>query len=339
MLCFALISVCPIPFITDRFSAQKCGFISVTFTFIGFFSIGLSVTCKHNKHTKDECDRRYKCKDGYLVSCYRVRKEFTMMSLAERRRFIDVLKLVSTDPRYRSEYERLATLHSRIPSEFLHHMPQIFLPWHRWYLLEFENLLREIDCRVTIPYWNWSKDAVHWTRGSELEDVWNPGPHGLGGDGVLPHKCVMDGAFKESQFTLATAAVGGCLKRKFNFSCNLQNQRDALSLLRVDDFLAFEHTIRETFHPTFHDCVGGHMFHHTTASFTPEFWIHDGFIDKLWTDWQGKDTADKFQYYTNVSYTMPGSERFPWEYLDVHDLPGGVKVLYENCKTDVDEKP
>lgn len=285
--------------------------------------------CQENKHVKDECGRICKCRDGFLVSCYRVRKEFTTMSLRERERFIDILKLVSTDPRYRSEYERLTTLHSRMPSQFLHHMPHIFLPWHRWYLLEFENLLREVDCRVTVPYWDWSKDAEHWTRGSELEDVWNPGPHGLGGGGVPPDDCVTDGPFGASQYTLPSSIGGGCLKRKFNLSCSLPSQEDSTNLLKVDQFCIFENTIRETFHSSLHDCVGKHMIHHTTASFTPEFWLHHGFIDKLWTDWQEKVVANKFQYYTNIIFTMPGSERFPWEYLDVDELPGGVKVLYQ----------
>lgn len=31
-----------------------------------------------------------------------------------------------------------------------------FLPWHRWYLMKMENILRKIDCRATIPYWDWS---------------------------------------------------------------------------------------------------------------------------------------------------------------------------------------
>ena len=31
-----------------------------------------------------------------------------------------------------------------------------FLPWHRWYIREIESLMKEVDCRVTIPYWDWS---------------------------------------------------------------------------------------------------------------------------------------------------------------------------------------
>ena len=285
--------------------------------------------CEDKERIKDECDRTCECQDGDLVSCYRVRKEFTTMSLSDRKRFIDMLKLVSSDPRYRSEYDRLTTLHSRVPSQFLHHMPHIFLPWHRWFLLEFENFLRQIDCRITIPYWDWSKDAEHWTRGCNIRDVWSPGPQGIGGDGVLPDRCVMDGPFKQGQFKLPWSVGGNCLKREFNLSCSLPNLEDAQNLIRIEAFDIFEQTVRESFHTKFHDCVGGHMGVHPTASFTPEFWLHHSFIDKLWADWQGKGTENKFHYYTNIIFTMTGSERFPWEYLDLDNLPGGVKVLYD----------
>lgn len=36
------------------------------------------------------------------------------------------------------------------------HAAEEFLPWHRWYILEFENLLKEVDCRAAAVYWDWS---------------------------------------------------------------------------------------------------------------------------------------------------------------------------------------
>ena len=96
------------------------------------------------------------------------------MNFKERYRFVRGLRTAATNPIYKEEYRRLCKLHSRIPSTFLHHMPQIFLPWHRWYLLEFENFLRQIDCRITIPYLDWSKDLDNWARGTKKSDVWNP---------------------------------------------------------------------------------------------------------------------------------------------------------------------
>ena len=293
-----------------------------------YFLVGMSIPCEESKTVVDECHKSCQCHNGDLVSCYRVRREFTTMSLTERRRFIEVLKLAATSPQYRSEYDRLTTLHSRVPSKFLHHMPQIFLPWHRWYLLEFENFLRQIDCRVTIPYWDWSRVAEHWVQQSE-DSVWSPAPHGLGGNGIFLDRCVTDGPFRESEFHLPWSVGGGCLKRNFNLSCNLPNQEDARNLIMLKNFTMFEQTIREQFHTKFHNCVGENMARHETASFAPEFWLLHGFIDKLWADWQSKSVANQFHYYTNNMFTMPGSGRFPWEYLDLDSLPEGVKVLYE----------
>ena len=42
------------------------------------------------------------------------------------------------------------------------HSPDLFLPWHRWYLSAMEEQLRQIDCRVTIPYWDWSFVSHAW---------------------------------------------------------------------------------------------------------------------------------------------------------------------------------
>lgn len=40
-----------------------------------------------------------------------------------------------------------------------------FLPWHRWYLLKMENLLRQMpghQC-ITIPYWASEYEVDPWT--------------------------------------------------------------------------------------------------------------------------------------------------------------------------------
>lgn len=103
----------------------------------------------------DECGRRCKCERGRLVKCCRLRKEFLDMSRQERIRYINAVKTVSTNPTYKERYEALLTIHRIIFSSRIHEL-DFFLPWHRWFILQYENLLREIDCRITVPYWDWS---------------------------------------------------------------------------------------------------------------------------------------------------------------------------------------
>ncbi|KAJ7379023.1 hypothetical protein OS493_018817 [Desmophyllum pertusum] len=203
----------------------------------------------------DECERKCMCYNGELLLCHRIRKEFTAMNFEERQRFVQTIRTAATNPIYRDEYRKISKVHSRMPTKLLHHMPQIFLPWHRWYLLEFENLLRQIDCRVTIPYWDWSKDSKHWARATDASDIWNPGPHGLGGNGVFPDGCVRDGPFEKGVFFIPETIGEGCLQRNFNLSCSLPSKEPVQEKINNENFTAFEKFVREKIHPAFHDCV------------------------------------------------------------------------------------
>ena len=45
------------------------------------------------------------------MNCERVRKEFTEMSLDERRRYIRAFKTLASDPRYKKRYEKFVKVH------------------------------------------------------------------------------------------------------------------------------------------------------------------------------------------------------------------------------------
>ena len=40
------------------------------------------------------------------------------------------------------------------------HRGPSFLPWHREFLLQVENDLQNIDKAITLPFWDWTKDAA-----------------------------------------------------------------------------------------------------------------------------------------------------------------------------------
>ncbi|MGW5425177.1 tyrosinase family protein [Streptomyces sp. NPDC003943] len=57
---------------------------------------------------------------------------------------------------------------------------QRFLPWHRAYGLEFENLLRTVKPNVTIPYWDYANDHAR------PDGVWQPSGVNRPTPGVKP---------------------------------------------------------------------------------------------------------------------------------------------------------
>ena len=80
------------------------------------------------------------------------------------------------------------------------------------YILQYENLLRRVDCRVTVPYWDWSiVSMTPWH--TDKTRVWYSGPSGLGGNGITPSRCVQDGVFGQDSWTKTN---GGCITRDFN---------------------------------------------------------------------------------------------------------------------------
>ena len=289
--------------------------------------------CEEGSHVLNECEERCECRDGQLINCYRVRKEFANMEISQRRRYINAYKTASINPAFKKEYERLVTLHVNTPDDILHHSPRIFFPWHRWFLVEFENLLRRIDCRVTLPFWDWSRVAHHWWNASDANAIWSSGDHGLGGNGnPSDDDCVEDGPFSEEKWRLVKQTGGGCLRRKF-FYMRLDGDTKHLKktlALPVDRFLEFEGIVRDTYHAQLHDWVGGTMYDPMTSSNAPEMVFHHAFLDKIWLQWQNKGEDYKNAYFLTSHDKLFPSKYYSWEWLDSNNLPGEVKVTYEN---------
>ena len=61
----------------------------------------------------------------------------------------------------------------------------------------------------------------------------------------------------------------------------------------------------------------------------PDFFLHHGFIDKIWDDWQKQSSAHKYAYFPTVEENMPGTGLRPTELIDLSNQPGGVSVEYE----------
>lgn len=252
------------------------------------------------------------------------------MSFEERRRYVRAFKVVSKEAPYRSTYDLVTVLH---PAFFdLIHEKEFFFPWHRWYLFVFENLLRHVDCRVTVPYWNWARAVSRkrlW-RHTDIRDIWNPGPHGFGGNGESRTGCVRSGPFKAGHWSLPAWLDSDCLSREFDYDFDLPGEWYVKDISKIHwrRFSKFESGVRDYMHNDLHNAIGGTMSKDESAA-APEFWCHHAFLDKIWSDWQDRGSRYKFAYYKKINTTLPGSKYFGWQFMDLQNQPDCVRVLYQ----------
>ena len=249
------------------------------------------------------------------------------MSNTERVRYIQTVKTASTNQAYKSQYDTLLTLHKTIFNTGIHQL-DFFLPWHRWFILQYENLLQQIDCRVTVPYWDWSL-----VGGSPFSSsVWNTGNNGFGGNGGPGGSCVNTGPFRQGVWSLPASAGGGCLTRNF-----FGTAPDAIAVQNLissnpnpSHFLNFEVMLRVQFHNVVHCRIGGTMCTGDSAS-APEFFLHHGFVDKIWWDWQKQSNAHKFNtYFLTQTAQMTSTPYRSKDFLDLNNQPGCVCAEYVN---------
>jgi tyrosinase len=75
------------------------------------------------------------------------------------------------------------------------HMGSAFFPWHRQYLLLFEEQLQSVDPTVNLPYWDWTVDNTVDSY------VWQP--DFMGGDGSdADNEAVIDGPFQKGKWEI-----------------------------------------------------------------------------------------------------------------------------------------
>lgn len=226
-----------------------------------------------------------------------VRKNQANLTADEKRRLVNALLELKRTGRY----DRFVITHNqfimsdRDDSDRVGHRSPSFLPWHRRFLLEFEEALQSVDSEVTLPYWDWTADRT--TSAS----LW--APDFLGGTGRSRDGRVMDGPFARSggNWTLGVRVDGrDYLRRNLGggFGMQLPTRAEVESVLAMETYdtapwnsasNGFRNHLEGwrgvNLHNRVHVWVGGQMATGVSPN-DPVFWMHHAFIDKLWADWQ-----------------------------------------------------
>jgi tyrosinase len=182
----------------------------------------------------------------------------------------------------------------------------LFLPWHRAYLLYFERVALAEDANAMLPWWDWTSASSHQVgippsfAAAQVGGHANPlasGPVPAGVHAKPPHTTRKPGP-PSGLPTQATIAGILALSSFDDFTTQVQNQHDAV-----------------------HGWTGGDMGNIASSAFDPIFWSHHCMIDRLWYLWQVKHGV------TNIPPGYLNRTLAPWA-LTVKDVLDVRKLGY-----------
>lgn len=230
--------------------------------------------------------------DSYL-NCGppRTRREVRDLSQEEWTAFVNALNELRNRPSLadpsRNQFEDMARIHQQFVREA--HGGSYFLPWHRLFVLLLENLLREVDPTVSVPYWNWAIDA----EDPAMSVIWQR-TGGSTRDGNGQPTCIPNMPWQN----LDTNHGGyHCVRRGFvsggsGSMIQLDNWLTIQALM--DSNVPFSNfaTALEATHGRPHVGVGGDMGVLGTAPNDPMFFLHHCFVDYVYARWEYNGNGD-----------------------------------------------
>ena len=285
--------------------------------------------CTGSGEVRDECGRVCTCKDGVLVDCCRLRLDFSTLPAEDRTRYINAVLTISSDPKYKARYDALIALYNSsfgTDAQSLDYKTSHFFVWSRYFMIEYENLLQEVDCRITIPYYDWSV----FSMSPYSSPVWND-ETGFGKSSRPSDYCVDSGPFQVDQFFLTPSAGGGCLKREYKvmtFPSRSLIERDILTL-HPSEFNKFQRGLQIFVHTNIRCFIGGTLCT-THAANDPIFLLHLAMLDYIFDRWQSFSSDHLEARYAgdNTALVLAGGEITVTQLHDNSNLPGGLAVCY-----------
>jgi tyrosinase len=203
-------------------------------------------------------------------------------------------KATCDDPAAKSEYDCWAAYHNNFTLYGCRHRIDLFWPWHRYHLAEFEKALRTSDPAnpdrvrdVTLPYWNWTQppSGQNFPKSVEQEFL-NPGEY-------YPEDCP-DPAQKcpNPLWVADRRASDACQSVKpecVQEALQLSTWRDFGGGDRTGQISDFESQAHNFMHS---DYIGGPMADPSTAARDPIYWLFHAYIDNVWDQWQKLHQTD-----------------------------------------------
>lgn len=206
------------------------------------------------------------------------------------------------------------------PGPHAGHRGPLFFPWHREYLRQFENDLRDVsgDPSICLPYWDFAVDQAPADPGYPFFDEF------LGGDGTGPGNAVQTGVFAEANGWTLNLGDSSALQRELGVGATSLPTPAAVTAALAEttyDAEPFDRTVPgansfrnlvegwvgpqsgPNMHNRVHVWIGGSMMPSTSPN-DPAFFLNHVKEDELWAVWMQKHPFVA-HYLPDDSYTLP----------------------------------
>jgi hypothetical protein len=225
-----------------------------------------------------------------------------------------------------------------------------FLPWHRAFLLDYEERMRSFANLsfpfqtykyLAIPYWDW-RDEANPGNSSPITSITHPG--------FLPFSFVPNSNFAGWSFSYFSPFLSS--PQTVNFSRNTTfgspaTLNSSAGPTQVNNVMGsssyydwtsgssgFTNRLEQVPHNNMHGFIGGIMSSYYSP-LDPIFFMHHNMVDKLWQDWEDLSTVT---YASTDITTLPYSATPPFQTTPV-TYPSTLPLYTsEQCSTKVDSR-
>ena len=245
-------------------------------------------------------------------------------------RYISAVKTIATNPQFQELYNQLVqnyrTSFDTVAQSTVSNSSQFF-PWQRYFLLEYEDLLRLVDTEITIPYWDWTL-----LPSTPYDSTVFDSQTGFGNSADSNTTCVNSGPFREGEFEVTPSAGGGCLRRLYNnrtYPSRQLIEQDILSQ-PASNFEEFHSSLQLFIHLNLRCFVGGHMCSMDAAN-DPLYPLHLTRVDLTLNRWQSSSPDRAAVRYMNENIRLALSlddNLLVSDFSSNTDLPYGTCIIY-----------
>ncbi|KAK3322910.1 hypothetical protein B0H66DRAFT_574901 [Apodospora peruviana] len=216
-------------------------------------------------------------------------------------------------PGAKTRWDELVSLH-QIHALQIHTTGQ-FLPFHRYYLKILEFLMQECGYDGVLPYWDETRDAGKFSA----SPVFHP-TLGFGGSGTGAQNCLSDGPFVNLTVNIGPGfkSQPRCVNRRITDMFSSQTGTSYVTAaISGKTYQQALDAIYSGPHLLGHMALSMMNGDSITSSGDPLFFMHHGFVDKMWWQWQSKDPETRLKDISGLNAQDPA--------VGFSEFPGGME--------------